>query len=350
VPTSPEGRATRIPKRRLAEYRERALVMDEEGFTAEEIAQALRCGRSTVFGWLAAARAGRLPAAPAKPTGRPPRLADEQLDRLRRLLIRDPRQLEFDFGLWTRAMVAELIFRTFGVRLSSSAVGELLRRRLGMSPQRPVWRAAERKPAAVQAWTTETFPAIVAKARAEGAHIWFQDESGVRSDYHAGTSWAPVGCTPVVTTTGQRFSLNMVSSVSPKGELHFRLIDGRLTAETFIDYLTALLHDIPGRIFLVVDGHPAHKAKKTSQFVAGTGDRLTLFFLPGYSPDLNPDEWVWKNVKHDTVGKTGVTTKDQLRDSVLRAIDRLKTSPEIVRGFFGDPCLAYITQALTGVQ
>src|SRR5437762_2870917 len=147
--------------------------------SARQIANALGCGRSTVFGWLADARGGGLAPDRKKPPGRTPKLSDRQLGQLYGMLFKDPRQFEFDFGLWTRQMVAELIERTFGVTMSVSAVGVMLRNRLGMSPQRPAHRAAERDSDAVARWQTEEYPALVARARAERARIWFQDESGV---------------------------------------------------------------------------------------------------------------------------------------------------------------------------
>jgi transposase len=339
-------RAKRIPKTQLAEYRERALEMYTERMSARQIAKVLGCGRSTVFGWLADAREGGLATDPKKPSGRPPKLSDQQLSRLYAMLFKDPRQFEFEFGLWTRRMVAEVVERKFGVTMSVSAVGAMLRNRLGMSPQRPLHRAAERDPAAVARWETEEFPALAARARAERAQVWFQDESGVRSDYHSGTTWAPIGRTPVVISTGKRFSVNMVSSVNAKGGLHFRLLDGGLNTASFIDYLEALLHDVPGRIFLVLDQHPVHKAKEVARFVESTDGRLTLCFLPGYSPDLNPDEWVWKAVKHDGVGKARALDESQLRAAIVRVVNRLLKCPEIIRGMFSDPHLAYIGSCL----
>jgi transposase len=337
-------KSRRIPKKQLAEYRADALGMYEAGRGADEIARVLRCGRSTVFGWLAAARSeGGLVLEPVMPAGPVPKLSDRQVAELRALLCRDPRQLEFDFGLWTRAMVKELIARRFGVELSLSSTGHMLRHRMGMSPQKPLVRAAERDPEAVGRWKDEEYPAIRARARAEGAEIWFQDESGVRSDYHAGTTWAPIGQTPVITGTGKRFRVNMISAVNARGHLHFRLAEDRLNAEAFVEYLKALLNDVPGKIFLVVDGCSIHKAKTVKEYVASTGGRLELFFLPPYSPNLNPDEWVWKNIKHDTVGKTTVLDIHQLRAVIGRAVKRLTEFPEIVRGFFADSQLAYIT-------
>jgi len=314
--------------------------------SARQIANTLGCGRSTVFGWLAEAREGRLTAEPKKPSGRPPKLSDQQLGRLYAMLFKDPRQFEFDFGLWTRQMVAELIERKFGVTMSVSAVGAMLRNRLNMSPQRPLHRAAERNPDAVAHWKTEEFPALVARARTERAQIWFQDESGVRSDYHSGTTWAPIGRTPVVISTGKRFSVNMISSVNAKGGLHFRLLEGKLNTQSFIDYLKALLHDVSGRIFLVLDQHPVHKAKVVAEFVKSTRGRLTLCFLPSYSPDLNPDEWVWKAVKHDGVGKARALDESQMRAAIIRTANRLAEYPGIVRRIFSDIRLDYIAACL----
>jgi transposase len=239
-------------------------------------------------------------------------------------------------------MIAVLIEREFGVSMSVSSVGRLLRK-IGMSPQRPLWRAYQADADAVEAWKAERFPEIKAAAAAAGGLVFFEDEASVRSDYHGGTTWGEVGVTPVVETTGARYSVNMISAVSAQGKLHFMLTEGTVNAEVFIEYCKRLMHDHPGRpIFLIVDGHPAHRAKKTKEWVASTNGALQLFYLPGYSPQLNPDEWVWKNVKHDRIGRAGITSPEDLRSKALAALRRLVELPEIVRGFFHDPDLRYI--------
>ena len=206
-----------------------------------------------------------------------------QLQRLYTLVVgNDPRQLQFAFALWTRAMVRELIGREFGVRLSEVSVGRLLRK-LGLSPQRPLYRAYQQNPEAVARWKAETYPAI----GAEAARSWAPpstslDEAGVRSDYHAGTTWAPVGRTPVVAATGDRFGINLISAVAAKGKLRFAAYDGNLNGPVFIDFCRRLLHDAPGPVFLVLDGHPVHRSKAVKAFAASTGGRLRLWFLPGY--------------------------------------------------------------------
>jgi transposase len=212
-----------------------------------------------------------------------------------------------------------------------------------MSPQRPLYRAYQQDPERVRAWKRETYPAIRAAAAQAGGTIFFADEARVRTDHHAGTTWAPVGRTPVVTATGERKSVNMVSAVSPGGQIHFDVFEGSMNAARFIEFCAKLVHDCPTPVFLIVDGSSAHTAKVVKEYVASTGGRLNLFFLPPYSPDLNPDEWVWKNVKHDSVGRTVAMNRDHLRSIVYDALRRLQMTPRIIKEFFADPCLAYIS-------
>ena len=343
-----ENDGRKLDHRTLEVLRLRAVQQVAAGAHPEQVAAALGMHRKTVYGWLAKVRVGGRQALLARPVpGRPRKLSVEQLRKLYALVTgADPRQLQFDFGLWTRDMVRVLIEREFGVALSVTSVGRLLRD-LGLSPQRPLWRAWQADPDAVARWKSEEFPAIRAAAKAEGATVYFADEAGIRSDYHAGTTWAPVGKTPVVKATGARHSLNMISAVTAQGLLRFATYTGSFTADRFIEFCTKLLADTEratGRgVYLIVDGHPVHRAKKVKTFVASTNGRLKLFVLPAYSPQLNPDEWVWKNVKHDRVGRTSAKSREQFIALIRSALRRLQRRPHLVRGFFADPDLAYIT-------
>ena len=165
----------------------------------------------------------------------------------------------------------------------------------------------------------------------------------MRSDDHAGTTWAPGGRTPVVATTGDRFAVNLISAVTAKGKLRFAADEGSLNGPVFIDFCRRLLHDTPGPVLLVLDGHPVHRSKAVKQFAASTGGRLRLCFLPGYAPELNPDEWVGKHVKHDRIGRAGVTGSEDLNAKALAALHRLHRLPQLIQGFFRDPNLCYIT-------
>ena len=202
---------------------------------------------------------------------------------------------------------------------------------------------------AVARWREVEYPAIAAAAKAAGGTVYFIDEAGVRSDYHAGTTWAPVAQTPAVRTTDARFGMNMISAISAQGALRFSVLTGTLTAAGFIAFLKRLRHDAEhnggGPVFCIVDNHPAHRAKAVDRFVDSTDGALRLFRLPAYSPQLNPDEWVWNNVKHDGVAPAAPHGLEQMKAVVTARLRRLQRLPQIVRGFFGDPELAYITAA-----
>jgi len=333
----------RIARRELPEVRAQFARMIDRGVAPDAIKAALGLGRSTFFKWRSAYRSGGVDALMVRPiSGGVSKLTDEQTRQLRGWLTgKDPRQFQFDFALWTRAIVGQLIQDRLGIDMTPQGVGKLLRR-LGFSPQRPLYRAYQQDPAAVTAWRETEFPKIRERARQEGADVYFADEAGIRSDHHAGTTWAPVGQTPVVMTTGERASVNMISAISPRGELKFDVFHGNFNATVFIEFLKKLVHDSINPIFLIVDNVPAHKATIVKKYVTSLEGRLQLFFLPPYSPELNPDEWVWKNIKHDQVKRQAVHRKGDFFELVLKALENLRSRPDTVRAFFRDPSLLYI--------
>ena len=339
-----ENDGRKLDHRTLEVLRLRAVEQVQAGAHPEDVAATLGLHRKTVYGWQAKFREGGRDALVAKPVpGRPPKLSGGQIARLYEWSGgSDPAQFSFEFALWTRDMVRQVIRREFKISLSVVSVGRLLRT-MGLSPQRPLYRAYQQNPEAVQRWKDEELPAIRAAAKAEGATVYFADEAGIRSDYHAGTTWAPVGQTPIVKATGARHRLNMISAVTAQGLLRFSTYTGSFTSARFIDFCKKLMHDADGPVYLVVDGHPTHRSKAVKEFLASTEGRLKLFVLPAYSPQLNPDEWVWKNVKHDRVGRTSVTGPDEFKAKVISALRRLQKMPRIVRAFFADPDLRYIT-------
>jgi Winged helix-turn helix/DDE superfamily endonuclease len=198
-----------------------------------------------------------------------------------------PRQLSFEFALWNRKMIRELIRCDFNVRLSVVNVGRLLRK-LGLSPQRPLWRAYQQNRVAVERWKSEEYPAIRAEAAAVGATFYFGDEAGVRTDFHAGTTWAPVGQSLVVRTTGTRDSINLISALSAQGALRFSSYAGTFESATFINFCKRLIHDTSGTVFLIVDGHPVHRSKAVQDFVASTQGRLCCSSSRPTRPNSTP--------------------------------------------------------------
>jgi transposase len=326
----------------LEELRIRAVPQVEAGQSPEQVIRALGFSRARIYEWLARYREGGVEALKAKPVpGRPMKLDAKAVQWIYKTVsTRNPLQLKFEFALWTREIVRELIRERFSVRLSEVSVGRLLRK-LGLSPQRPLARAYQRDPQLVQSWLEEDYPAIQKAAKRAGAQIFFADEANLRSDYHSGTTWAPIGQTPVVQRTGARFSLNLISAISPRGELRFMCREGRLTASTFIEFLERLLINQHAPIFLVVDGHPVHRSVAVKRFVAEQGDRLRLFHLPPYSPDLNPDELVWNHLKHHKVGKAAIKGPEHLKRLVIGFLRSLQKTPALVCALFRHPSTCY---------
>nr|WP_291866326.1 IS630 family transposase [Accumulibacter sp.] len=237
------------------------------------------------------------------------------------------------------ARIAPLIEREYGKKLSLASVSRIMKI-LGFSAQKPLYQAWQQDATLVRQWEAETYPAIRAEAQAQRATIYFADESDIRSDYHTGTTWAPEGQTPVVEVTGRRFSLNMISAVSPRGNFRFMPHDGSVNAEVFREFLKRLLIGADKPVFLIVDGHPIHKAKLIKAFVEAQQGRLKLFYLPPYSPQLNPDEQVWAHVKRQ-VSRQLVQSKDEMKKLARGALRKIQKLPQLVSSFFRQPVCQY---------
>jgi transposase len=302
--------------------------------------------RTSIYRWLkAAARPGvGLRALQARPApGRPRSLTPRQEQQVFRWINgRDPRQYKLDFGLWTRSVVADLIERKFGIRLGLTAVGELLAK-LGLTPQKPLQRAYQRDPEAIERWQRETYPAIARQAKADGGEVFFWDESGFRADAVHGRTWGVRGQTPVVERPGQRQSISAASAVNAKGGFWYCTYEGGMTAELFVSLLGKMMRYRTKPVHLVVDGLPAHKTKLVKNYVQSTRGRLTLHVLPGYAPELNPDEAVWSHMKRTGVARAPLRKGERLRDKIDAQLAAIKAAPRLVRSFFRAPSVAYIT-------
>jgi transposase len=255
---------------------------------------------------------------------------------------RDPRQYGLDFGLWTRSVVASLIEQKFGIRLGVTAVGSLLAK-LGLTPQKPLQRAYQRDPDAIETWRRERFPAIARQAKASGGEVYFWDESGFRADTVHGKTWGVKGRTPVVERPGQRQSISAASAVNASGAFWYCTYQGGLNAELFVTLLRQMMRNRCKPVHLVVDGLPAHKTALVKSYVASTRGMLTLHFLPGYAPELNPDELVWSHMKRTGVARAPLQRGEKLRDKIEAQLRAIKRTPKLVRSFFKAPSVAYAT-------
>jgi transposase len=313
----------------------RAVQRILDGESPEIIAKTLGYHRSAVYQWLKRYETAGIEGLKyQKIPGKQPKLSRVEKQKIFDIVTsKNPLQLKFAFALWTRAIVKDFILDQFAISLSEVSVGRLLHE-LGLTPQRPLRRSYQQNPERVTYWLREEYPAIQKEAKAVKATIYFGDEAGVRSDYHSGTTWAPKGQTPVVRTTGARHSLNLVSAVSAKGAMRFMTVKGKLTTDRFIEFLERLLKNQNAPVFLIVDGHPVHRSARVRAFVEATDGKLKLFHLPAYSPELNPDEQVWNQLKNHRIGKMFIKSLDDMVEKIGSALRSIQRSQALIRSFF----------------
>lgn len=315
----------------------------DEGMKQVEAARVFGVGRSSIHNWLRAYEADGDAALKAKKRGpkRSSRLKGHQAATVVRLIEqRDPEQLQLPFALWTREAVGQLIARRFGIELSVWTVGRCLKR-WGFTPQKPLRRAYERDPAAVKRWMDTEYPAIAARAKAEKGRVYWGDEMGMRSDHQTGRSYGRRGRTPVIPGTGQRFGCNMISALTNQGQLAWMVFDRRFTTPVFLEFLGRLIRHAGRKVFLIVDGHPVHRARKVKAWLAEHRDQIELFYLPGYSPDLNPDELLNQDVKSNAVGRRRPASKDEMMADVRAYLRSTQRQPHVVRSYFNHEDVRY---------
>jgi transposase len=304
--------------------------MVRSGYTVQEVAGHFGVSARAVFKWLAVfAESGQNGLLAKEGAGRLPKVSAEQM-RWIAWTVRDhtPNQPRFEFGLWTLRLIGEVIKRDLGLSLSRPTLSKIMAE-LGFTPQRPLHRAYEQD----AALAGHCLPALRERAQVKGARILFADEASMRGDYHAGT--------PVVKASGQRHSVNMIFVISSLGELEFMLVQGYTNAHVFKQFLQQLMIGAWQPIILVVDGHSIHKANLVKEYVESTEGRLELYYLPPYSPQLNPDEQVWKNIK-ERIAKQFQRDKYEMRIMLHKAWERLQNLPYVVRGFFAHPECGFV--------
>lgn len=314
----------------------------EDGERPSEVMRSLGLCRTSIYRWLREFKVGGWDAlVESIAAGPEPKLSPRQQPQVKRWILgQDPRQYGFDFGLWTRRIVQALIHAKLGIDLCLTSVGKLLAS-LEITPQKPLRRAYERDPKAVKFWLEERYPKLKQRAKKLGAKIFFLDEAGFQSDPPLGRTYGLKGQTPVVQTSGQRQSINVISAVNARGEFWAATYAGKLNAEAFVLFLQNFMQGRSKQVILVVDGHPAHTAKAVQRYVESTAGRLELERLPAYAPDLNPDEYVWSYMKQNGVSKKPLKQNEALRDRVEEDLLQIQGNPALVRSFFGAASVAY---------
>jgi len=334
--------ARQLDHKTLEALRIRAVGRVQDGESPEVVGKALGLNRTTIYDWLAKYRSGGYHALKSRPTpGAKPKLDGKKLKWLFDTITqKNPRQMRFEFALWTREMVQELIWKKYKIKLSLKSIGNLLAQ-LGLTCQKPLYKAIQQDESLVQTWLKKVFPKIKKRALKEKADIFFGDAAHIRSDHHAGRTWGIKGQTPVVTTTGSRFGLSLISAITSKGHMRFMVVEGGVDSEVFIKFLKRLLTGAKRKIFLIVDNGASHKSKKTREFVDSQKGLLELFYLPPYSPELNPDELVWNHLKTHTTGRSTVSDKSDFKKKVTRSMKSLQKNKSKIKSFFGKESLRY---------
>ena len=343
-----DGDARSLSQDAQEALRVRGVKLLLEGVTQREVAELLGVGERQVRRWQKRYRRGGWKALAKRKRGRDAEsqmvLSSSQQSVLVELIKScHPDQLRIPALLWTRSAVCELIGHECGVCLDLSTVGRYLRR-WGFTLKRPVKRALEADPVVVEAWLEEVYPQIRERARRERGLILWQDESGVRLvQLVPQAGYAPRGVRAVARVSGKRIGVNMISALGNAGQLNFSLFEGRFTAKVFIEFLDRLTRSYPDRkIFLICDNHSTHHAREVKRWVAARPEWIELHFLPSYSPELNPDEYLNQDLKrHMRQIHPRPVDKPGLKATVRRFLHRRQRQPHIVRAYFTAPEVAY---------
>lgn len=320
------------------ELRRCCIRMLQSGKKQSEVVSALEISRVSVVRWWRIYRREGMSGLQLKKRGRSHgqkrRLTHEQEKSIQRMLIeKTPNQLKLPFALWTRKAVQEAVLQHHKVKLPIRTVGEYLSR-WGFTPQKPIKRAYEQQPERIKKWLDEEYPCIARRAGKEKAEILWGDETGISSHDNRGRGYAPKGRTPVVHSPGKRFSTSMISAISNGGLLRFMVYEGALRTGTFVNFLRRLIKDSGRKIFLIVDNLRVHHATKVEKWLEAHREDVELFFLPPYSPEHNPDEYLNHDVKTQVRQQPAPRSGGELQNGLRFYMRRLQRQTTKITRFF----------------
>lgn len=333
--------ARKLSRDVLEEKRRQAQQLRKRGMTRKEIGEIVGVHEDTVGRWLKLGKSELVVNRGGRKRGQARHLSAVQEGAIRKKIMdKTPDQLKMAYALWTRKAVMELIEQETGVRMPIRTVGEYLKR-WGFTPQKPVKRAYEQNPKAVQQWLDEAYPAIKAQAKAENAEIYWGDETGMRNDSQHERGYAPRGKTPVIHLNANRTSTNMISAVTNQGKVRFQIFDGTMNADRLIAFCQRLIKSAGRKVYLILDNLRVHHAKIFKAWLAEHEDEMSVFYLPSYSPELNPDEYLNCDLKAGVHSGKPARTKQALKKKVLSHMRMLQKKPKRVAKYFQHEKIAY---------
>jgi len=251
-----------------------------------------------------------------------------------------PDQLKLSYGLWTRRAVKELVEREFGIVLAINTMGDYLRK-WGFSPQKPKKRAYEQNSKLVQKWIDEEYPAIKKRAKEEGAVIHWGDETGARNSNQHGRSYAPKGKTPVKKNMAKRFSVNMISTLTNQGQVEFMIYSGTMNSQRLIEFMKGLIKGKKRKIFLILDNLRVHHSKIVKAWEEENKSKIELFYLPSYSPEKNPDEYLNCDLKYGLSEKPSPKNEAELKNNIENHMRKLQGNQKRVKSYFKHEDIRY---------
>lgn len=318
-------------------------MMVKQGISVMDTSKMLNVTRTALYKWLDIYHEHGFQGLKAQKLGRPPstRLSREQAKLIRKKITdKCPEQLKLPFMLWTREAVQQLIWKLCGIKVSVITVGRYLKR-WGFTPQKPIVKAYEQDPKAVKKWLEEEYPAIVRSAKRAGAIIHWGDQTGLRSDHQAGRTYGRQGRTPVIKKSGKRFRSNMMSSLTNRGHLEFMIYRKKFNSQLFIRFMRRLIKGKKQKIYFIVDRHPTHKTKAVKEWIEENSAAIKLFYLPAYSPELNPDEMVNNDLKSHVIGKKRPANVEEMELLTKNFMSRRRRDPEQVKKYFHKDTVRY---------
>ena len=337
--------ARKLPPSAVEEKRRQAVQLRKKGMTRAEIGEIVGVHADTVGRWLKKYQADGAQSLKLKPRGRREgsgRRLDADQERMirKRLVDKTPDQLKMPYALWTRESIKELIKAQLGIELPIRTVGHYLKR-WGMTPQKPLKQAYEQRPERVQKWLDEEYPQIQTQAKAQAAEIYWGDETGLRNDCQHERGYAPKGKTPVIRLNAKRESINMISAITNQGKVRFKVFEGGMNAALLIDFMKRLIKDAQRKVMLILDNLRVHHANKVKQWLMGKEAQIEIFYLPPYSPELNPDEYLNCDLKAGVHSGIPARSKDQLKKKVARHMRMLQRRSARVKKYFNHKKICY---------